>query len=233
MDPFAPDSDQEDDADHPLSASQRGAHYSGTIARGVNLDGAADLQSSILDDDDDEPPASILLGSPAAHTHIEANGAKPVDAIERSALHQSRNARAGPSSLRESVQLASLNKAGNAASLYEDDRDDASEGDEVDELRGMEEQAGLLQEPRHSSASSSSSSSRKRDKGLFHNIARKVRKRAAKVQAENGILGGANARKTGARGLNARERALWEWGTRENMDEFLQEVRSIRKVLSA
>jgi hypothetical protein len=229
MDPFAPDSDPEEDADHPLSASQRTGRHSRVSSRSSNHDAALvpPISDAILEDDDEGPPPSILLASsnkqPAVTTKVEISDLTPNG-------HQSRHAEAGPSRISESVRLGSINIAGNAASLYEDNEQDGSEGDEADELRDMEEEIGLLNEPRQSSASSSSSSRGKRgkkDRGLFQSLARKVRKRAAKVQAENSMLGGTSGRKAGASGLNPRERALWEWGTRENMDEFLQEVRLI------
>lgn len=221
MDPFAPDSDPEEGAGHPLSANQKLSRHSRLSSRSsINVD-VTKIKEALLDDEDDEPPPSILLASPKMHTPGNTSDATGTLAYNGVALNQSSNAEAGPSQLRESVRLGGIDRLGNTAGLYEDND---NSGDDEDELRGLEEQAELLKEPQKSSSSSSSSSSRRRERGVFHKLARKVRRRAAKIQAENSMLGGANRRKTGASGLDPRERALWEWGTRENMDEFLQEV---------
>lgn len=229
MDPFAPDSDPEEDVgQHPLSASQTAGKRNSISSRsGRSASTERHLQlkgATIEDEDDDEPPPSILIGSLA--NGADTNAAPANVAQDGLHLHQSTLAEAGPSRLGENVRLGSLSRQDNAGNLYQDN-------EEEDERmpRNVDEEAGLLNDdPRQSSASTSSSSSKRRkDKGMFSTFARKVRKRAERIQSESGVAGGKQRKGNTARGLNPRERALWEWGTRENMDEFLQEVRESAK----
>ncbi|PWN34396.1 APG9-domain-containing protein, partial [Meira miltonrushii] len=80
--------------------------------------------------------------------------------------------------------------------------------------------------PRASTPSSSASRRRhERDRGLFSQIRRKIQKGADRIRAQDGVEDTANGSSGHpVRRLNAKDRALWKWGTLENMDEFLQEV---------
>lgn len=236
MDPFAPDSDPEEDSEqHPLSHSQRaGVRKSVTSRRerSISMEQPQFERKAIEDEDDEEPPASILidyLANRASNGPMNTNATSVAqDGVH---LHQSTVTEAGPSRLGESVRLGSLSRQGNIANLYQDNEEDGSEAEEERLPRDVDEEAGLLNdEPRQSSASSSSSSSKRRkEKGIFSTFVRKVKKKAERIQAESGVAGSGQPKGNTARGLNPRERALWEWGTRENMDEFLQEVREVAK----
>lgn len=222
MDPFAPDSDGDEDVGHPLSASQRGRDNQPTLSVRPEVDASSKPRGSVVgnnedDDDDDEPPPSIVLGTQSEREQART----PQEALN---LHGNLSLEAGPSTLRESVRLDALGRSTNAPkNHHSNEADDSGEEDYEGRQDDGDEEAGLMN-PRARSTSSSSSNRRK-DRGFFHSITRKVRKRAERIQAEHGPENGLRSGSGGAaKGLNPRERALWQWGTLQNMDEFLQEV---------
>ena len=222
MDPFAPDSDGDEDVGHPLSASQRGRDNQQTPSVRDEVDASSKPRGSVVgnnvdDDDDDEPPPSIVLGTQSQREQART----PQEAFN---LHGNLSPEAGPSTLRESVRLDALGRSTNAPTHHHsNEADDSGEEDYEGRQDDGDEEAGLMN-PR---ARSTSSSRRRKDRGFFHSITRKVRKRAERIQAEHGAENGMRSGGGGggaAKGLNPRERALWQWGTLQNMDEFLQEV---------
>lgn len=225
MDPFSPDSDG--DEDHPLSASQARAvpngrsQYAGYQAPKVTRE--REMHTAIEDEDDEGPPASILL---SVLENDESRTPVPKQAVLSTAeVEQDRQA--GPSRLAESSRPGTLSNKAYAASVY---RDEEPEGPFADDIAGEaeDEEAGLMGQAAPSSSSSSSSRRKKKSKGLLHDFARRVKRKADQIQAEDGLLGRQNGPKIASKSLSPKERALWEWGTLENLDDFLQEVGLIR-----
>ncbi|UZJ52110.1 hypothetical protein CBS101457_001430 [Exobasidium rhododendri] len=226
MDPFAPDSDAEEEGTSvrlagPSQRTQNGTEH--TARQHSSTDpGDEDLEAPLGEDDDDEPPPSIVLNAQRDNARSQGKSDKVYNIPGNFQLQREAQSEAGPSHLRESVKLDDLNRSRKSPSIYQDDDVQGSIEDEEGDMGERDEEVGLMDHLSRptSSASSSSSTRRKRERGFFQTITHKVRKRTKRMQAENDLLGGRNA----TRSLNPRERALWEWGTLQDMDEFLQEV---------
>ncbi|MCO5599876.1 hypothetical protein L7F22_053983 [Adiantum nelumboides] len=219
MDPFAPDSDHEDEINQPKASSSRSTDGKRVEQRNESEDESMHIEDRDDLDEDDGPPASIVLDT---HDQEIRKSAISNQRLTNATPSKSPNARqSGTNTISDSVRLSRIRTPQGNANVVADD-DDESDGIE----EPMDEEAGLMNSPRASTPSSSTSRRRhERDKGMLSRIKRKIQKGADRIRAQDSAENSSNGSSGHpVRRLNAKERALWNWGTLENMDEFLQEV---------
>jgi autophagy-related protein 9 len=211
MDPFAPDSDQEDErtsqgvsrpfiphlnsTDSALDRSNVGQHALREVRESVDT-----LHDSIASrevEEDDGPPASIVLD---AHDNDEELDAGVGGSVRLTPLTKGKQARV----------------------------DSRSDDEDVRRSRESDEEANLMgaqARSRPGQGSTASRNRRKREKGMLSSMAQKIKRKADKIRLSDSRMVNENGpEQTPLRRLDAKQRALWTWGTLENMDEFLQEV---------
>lgn len=223
MDPFKQDPDVDDESPHPLHSSQT---FSQGIAEGRHQDG------EMTDEAEDGPPPSVMLDIPTSdggHSSSPRGGASPrvtapllqsdSDGPARSVYD---DAQPHP---RESVRLGKM-KASTVPPGYQDDEDEEQdEGvvyDEEDEEAGLMDQRRGSSSPAPSRGGGGRAPHRKVGGSIIADLADRVRRKADRIRRQD-----TGARKRQAmRGLDPKERALWNWANVDNLDEFLQEVYS-------
>lgn len=230
MDPFAPDSDAEDEralqgaqGNGPASGHRHSTSGQQEMAGGQSEGEIPSMQDSFAGHDigeDEGPPASIVLDTHDEQDHLTAGPSTP----SVGAKLATKSARTPPAS--ESVRLTRIGGKQTGNDVVQAAEDPYGAGDDLE--HGEDEEDGLIALPNVSSSpgSRSSSSSRRHNRkgDVLSRMVRKIRKGAERIRAQDGMDRSMSASDHPARKLNARERALWRWGTLENMDEFLQEV---------
>lgn len=209
MDPFAPDSenDEENISAHHSSRQRRSTSASSQKSH------HSVHQRALSDNGDDEgPPPSIVLDTHGLDDNEDRNQPETHESLDHTLSLESHPL---PMQVSESVRLARLGKRrANSTSNRGSDEDEDVEGIPEDEEAGLMglQQTSRVRKHRHSHR-----------KGLLSRMIRKVQQGAESIITEDQQQ---NKQSTSdpTRHLTAKDRALWNWGTLENMDEFLQEV---------